>query len=84
MCVLWMPRFLPVFCHQVFDVHNLDMKAIALSFGFANPPKVNINIESHARSARNNKSYEKLKGKKKGHGFSAANPYGKSDTRQFK
>ena len=84
MCVLWMPRFLPVSCHQVFDVHNLDMKAIALSFGFASPPKVNINIESHARSARNNKSYEKLKGKKKGHGFSAANPYGKSDTRQFK
>ena len=69
---------------EVFDVHNLDMRAIALSFGFANPPKVNINIESHARSARNSKAYSKVnKGKKKGHAFSHDNPYGK-DTRQFK
>lgn len=33
-------------------MHSLDLKAVARSFGFAQPPRVNINIESKAAHTR--------------------------------
>ena len=37
---------------DTFNVHSLDLKAVARSFGFAQPPRVNINIESKAAHTR--------------------------------
>jgi len=37
---------------DVYNVHTLDLAMVAKSFGFATPPKVNINIESKAAKAR--------------------------------
>ena len=73
---------------DVFDVHALDLAAVAAAFGFAVPPRVDLNL-----SARGDKTQRRAKpGKgadaraKSGHAFSAANPYGKrakGDARQF-
>lgn len=73
-------------------------QAVAKSFGFTVPPRVNLNIESRASHAR--KAAKAAAGAKgssgggkaadyrrgTGHRFSAANPYGKreaGDSRQF-
>lgn len=73
---------------DTFNIHSLDLKAVAKSFGFTHPPRVNINIESKAAHTRKAKAtgagadYRR----KTGHNFSASNPYGKraeGDTRQF-
>jgi len=76
---------------DAFNVHSLDLKAVARSFGFSSPPKVNVNIESkaaHTRKARNNSSSEQgadyRRGPKSGgggghHGFSASTPYGRKN-----
>lgn len=37
---------------DTFNVHSLDLKAVARSFGFSTPPRVNINIESKAAHTR--------------------------------
>lgn len=37
---------------DTFNVHSLDLKAVARSFGFSAPPRVNINIESKAAHTR--------------------------------
>ena len=72
-------------------------QSIARSFGFAVPPRINLNIESkaaHARKAVRAKVGGGGGGGKAagdyrrgtGHTFSASNPYGKraaGDTRQF-
>lgn len=65
-------------------------QSIARSFGFAVPPRVNLNIESkasHARKAVRAKAGGGGGDKRgTGHSFSASNPYGKraaGDTRQF-
>ena len=76
---------------DTFNIHALDLAAVARSFGFTTPPRVNINIESRAAHTR-----KAIKGgtgagadyrrQKTGHGFSAQNPYGKraeGDRRQF-
>jgi len=68
-----------------FDVHRLDLAQVAKAFGFAHPPKVELNLK-HA--PRNKKAATKGKQKEKatGHQFSAANPYGQRETndkRQF-
>ncbi|PSC68006.1 ATP-dependent RNA helicase HAS1 [Micractinium conductrix] len=78
---------------DTFNVHSLDLKAVARSFGFSTPPRVNINIESkaaHTRKAQQaggggggSADYRRMKS---GHKFSASNPYGakqQGDTRQF-
>lgn len=73
---------------EIFNVHSLDLKAIAKSFGFQTPPRVNINIESksaHTRRASKAKGAD-YRRKKTGHAFSASNPYGQkseTDNRQF-
>ena len=72
---------------DIFDVHELDLQAVGMAFGFSTPPRVDL-----AFSARGNKRNAKKMNQKKGgkmssgHGFSASNPYGKrevSDRRQF-
>ncbi len=37
---------------DTFNVHSLDLKAVARSFGFSSPPRVNINLESKAANTR--------------------------------
>ncbi|KAG1680157.1 hypothetical protein FOA52_000270 [Chlamydomonas sp. UWO 241] len=73
---------------EIFNVHRLDLQAVARSFGFAAPPRVNLAIESrtsHTRKA-DKVSSKTADYRKTGHGFSAANSHGKrdaSDKRQF-
>ncbi|KAL3683442.1 hypothetical protein R1sor_001464 [Riccia sorocarpa] len=75
---------------DIFNVHRLDLQAVATSFGFNCPPKVNLNLDSNAakfRKQQGKPGEAKYKGKtKSGHGFTAGNPYGKraeNDKRQF-
>ncbi|XP_078442435.1 P-loop containing nucleoside triphosphate hydrolases superfamily protein [Wolffia australiana] len=67
---------------DVFNVHRLDVKAVAASFGFSSPPKVNLNIDSNASKFR--KKQRKVEGTR--NRISWSNPYGKTkgeDGRQF-
>ncbi|CAL5362491.1 unnamed protein product [Camellia sinensis] len=68
---------------DIFNVHRLDMQAVAASFCFTSPPKINLNIDSSASKFR--KKPRKVEGSR--HGFSESNPYGRQkggdDTRQF-
>lgn len=65
------------------------LQAVARSFGFAVPPRVNLNIESkaaHARKAAKTAAAGADYRRKTGHAFSASNPYGKraeGDKRQL-
>lgn len=74
---------------DTFNVHSLDLKAVARSFGFSTPPRVNINIESkaaHTRKAQKGAGGADYRRMKTGHKFSASNPYGQrqgGDKRQF-
>ncbi|KAF8064587.1 has1 [Scenedesmus sp. PABB004] len=81
---------------DIFNVHTLDLQAVAKSFGFSGPPRVSLNIESKAahgrRAAKGGAGaadYRRAKPKAargSGHAFSAANPYGvraAGDTRQL-
>ncbi|XP_068306054.1 DEAD-box ATP-dependent RNA helicase 51-like [Pyrus communis] len=66
---------------DIFNVHRLDLQAVAASFCFSNPPKVHLNLDS-------NKSKFKKKIRKEAgrNGFSESNPYGNrkgGDDRQF-
>ncbi|KAM7471174.1 hypothetical protein LguiA_009357 [Lonicera macranthoides] len=68
---------------DIFNVHRLDLQAVAASFCFSSPPKVSLNIDSSASKFR--KKPRKVEGSRR-HGFSENNPYGrkgKDDTRQF-
>ncbi|KAF3437307.1 hypothetical protein FNV43_RR20060 [Rhamnella rubrinervis] len=58
---------------DIFNVHRLDMQAVAASFCFSNPPKVNLNIDSSASKFR--KKMRKVEGSR--NGFSENNPYGR-------
>ncbi|KMZ62857.1 Atp-dependent RNA helicase [Zostera marina] len=57
---------------DIFNVHRLDVKAVSISFGFTNPPKVDLKIDSSA-----SKFKRKRKAEVSRHGFSENNPYGK-------
>ncbi|VAI29353.1 unnamed protein product [Triticum turgidum subsp. durum] len=59
---------------DIFNVHDLDMKAVAASFCFKNPPKVNLDLESSASKRRKTR---KVDGGARRHGINAANPYGR-------
>jgi len=75
---------------DIFNVHELDLQAVGLAFGFSTPPRVDLAFS--AKGLRRNQG-QKLKGKNaktrglsSGHEFSASNPYGKrqdGDSRQF-
>ncbi|KAG2306159.1 hypothetical protein Bca52824_025907 [Brassica carinata] len=56
---------------DIFNVHRLDLQAVALSFCFSSPPKVNLNIESGAGKVR------KARNQQARNGFSPYSPYGK-------
>ncbi|XP_017607910.2 DEAD-box ATP-dependent RNA helicase 51-like [Gossypium arboreum] len=66
-----------------FNVHRLDLQAVAVSFCFSCPPKVNLNIDSNASKSR--KKMRKVEGTR--NNFSESNPYGRqgseAETRQF-
>ena len=67
---------------DIFGVHHLDLKKVAASFCFNNPPKVNLDLES---SASRHRKMRKVDGGKR-HGISPSNPYGRrggDDRRQF-
>ena len=76
---------------DIFNVHELDLQAVGLAFGFTTPPRVDLAFSAKGGSKRHNGT--KLHGKSgknramsSGHGFSASNPYGKrekGDKRQF-
>jgi len=71
-----------------FDVHKLDLAAVAKSFGFAHPPKVELNLKHTPRVKKGVKGVKgsKMAEETTGHTFSANNPYGKreeNDKRQF-
>lgn len=51
-----------------------SQQAVAASFCFANPPKVNLNIDSSASKFRK----KTRKDERSRHGFSKSNPYGKN------
>ena len=72
---------------DIFDVHSLDLQAVSESFGFAVPPRVDLNLSHRGdkKTRRNPKKGDRRKGQS-GHAFSAANPYGTKsagDARQF-
>lgn len=48
---------------------------VAASFGFKNPPKVNLDLDS---SAAKHRKKRRVDGGKR-HGISASNPYGRKD-----
>ncbi|XP_009112613.1 DEAD-box ATP-dependent RNA helicase 51 [Brassica rapa] len=56
---------------DIFNVHRLDLQAVALSFCFSSPPKVHLNIESGAGKVR------KARNQQGRNGFSPYTPYGK-------
>ncbi|KAJ6964434.1 DEAD-box ATP-dependent RNA helicase 51-like [Populus alba x Populus x berolinensis] len=66
---------------DIFNVHRLDLQAVAASFCFSCPPKVNLNMESNASKFRKNTH----KGSR--NGFNESNPYGRQsdgdEKRQF-
>ena len=73
---------------DIFNVHELDLQAVARGFGFSVPPRVDVNLS--AKGAKKGRVKGKNQGKDKrfssGHKFSASNPYGKreaGDARQF-
>ncbi|KAK9671702.1 hypothetical protein RND81_12G048700 [Saponaria officinalis] len=64
---------------DVFNVHKLDLQAVAASFCFSCPPKIDLKIDSSASKFK--KKMRKVDGR-----FSSSNPYGKrndDDSRQF-
>ncbi|KAL6636740.1 hypothetical protein ACP70R_024312 [Stipagrostis hirtigluma subsp. patula] len=69
---------------DIFNVHQLNLKDVAASFCFRNPPKVNLDLESSASKHR--KKMRKVDGGKR-HGIGPSNPYGRKkdgdDKRQF-
>ena len=79
---------------HIFDVHKIDMAAVAKSFGFSTPPRVPTNLKTtgakvHARGGgggfgdRTKKTvHDKIKSQMNQGGhteFSANNPYGRRE-----
>ncbi|KAF5730243.1 DEAD-box ATP-dependent RNA helicase 51-like isoform X1 [Tripterygium wilfordii] len=68
---------------DIFNVHHLDLQAVAASFCFSGPPKINLHLDSSASKFR--KKTRKVEGTR--NGFSDGNPYGRQggedDKRQF-
>ncbi|PWZ44729.1 DEAD-box ATP-dependent RNA helicase 27 [Zea mays] len=67
---------------DIFDVHQLDLKKVAASFCFKNPPKVNLDLGS---SSSKHRKMRKADGANR-HGIGPSTPYGRSgryDPRQL-
>ncbi|KAG7352973.1 DEAD/DEAH box helicase domain protein [Nitzschia inconspicua] len=72
---------------EIYNVHELDLQAVGLAFGFSTPPRVDLAFSARGdkRIVKKNKSKQQQRGSS-GHSFSASNPYGKRETgdnRQF-
>jgi ATP-dependent RNA helicase DDX18/HAS1 len=70
---------------DIFNVHELDLAGVATAFGFATPPRVDLNFSPKGRKQQAGNARDKQK-QSSGHAFSAENPYGKKaegDRRQF-
>ncbi|AQK39424.1 Putative DEAD-box ATP-dependent RNA helicase family protein [Zea mays] len=59
---------------DIFDVHQLDLKKVAASFCFKNPPKVNLDLDS---SSSKHRKMRKADGANR-HGIGPSTPYGRS------
>lgn len=71
---------------DIFNVHELDLQAVGLAFGFTSPPRVDLALGKDKRKKKRMEGKKKRMGRSTGHAFSADNPYGKrssSDKRQF-
>ena len=75
---------------DIFNVHELDLRSVALAFGFSSPPRVDVSFAVKGERRHNGQKLKgggaNSKGASNGHKFSASNPYGKrekSDRRQF-
>jgi ATP-dependent RNA helicase DDX18/HAS1 len=81
---------------DIFNVHELDLQAVGVAFGFTSPPRVDLALGKDKNSKQRGRqqyggNQNNPKGKKgmmagTGHAFSASNPYGKrgsGDQRQF-
>jgi ATP-dependent RNA helicase DDX18/HAS1 len=76
---------------DIFNVHELDLQAVGIAFGFTSPPRVDIALGSHKsdktsarRKSKHVTGVAEMSSKKKHHlaastgrVFSADNPYGK-------
>ncbi|KAK9091128.1 hypothetical protein Sjap_024305 [Stephania japonica] len=58
---------------DIFNVHQLDLQAVAASFCFSNPPKIHLNIDSSASKFRKKRRVDQSR-----HGISESNPYGRA------
>ncbi|KAL3512308.1 hypothetical protein ACH5RR_025025 [Cinchona calisaya] len=66
---------------DIFNVHRLDLQAVAASFCFSSPSKGNLNIDSNV-----SKFWKKMRVEGTRNGFSGSNPYGrksKDDLQRF-
>jgi len=73
---------------EIYNVHELDLQAVGLAFGFTTPPRVDLAFSARGdkRNVKRTNKNAKQKRLGSGHGFSASNPYGKreaGDKRQF-
>jgi len=75
---------------DIFNVHELDLQAVASAFGFTTPPRVDVAFnakgDKQSRKQGQKKHDPKTQGMSNGHTFSANNPYGarsSADKRQF-
>jgi ATP-dependent RNA helicase DDX18/HAS1 len=66
---------------EIFDVNQLDLQKIAVSFGLNAPPRVNLNVKVQGRTVRKNKLKEQL-GKRAKPGFNRR-PEGGQEGRQY-
>ncbi|KAL0397759.1 UNVERIFIED_CONTAM: DEAD-box ATP-dependent RNA helicase 27 [Sesamum calycinum] len=64
---------------DIFNVHRLDLQAVAAKFGFSCPPKVNLPIGSNSSKFR--KKVPRVEGNRR-HGFNISNPYGRECSNQ--
>ncbi|KAL5731146.1 RNA helicase [Ranunculus cassubicifolius] len=58
---------------DIFNVHRLDLQAVATSFCFDSPPKISLSLDSGASKSRKQPRKE---GSRR-HGINESNPYGK-------
>ena len=71
---------------EIFNVHELDLQAVGLAFGFTTPPRVDLAFSARGDKRNVKKNMNKKSKLSSGHSFSASNPYGKresGDGRQF-
>lgn len=71
---------------EIFNVHELDLQALGLAFGFTTPPRVDLAFSARGDKRNAKKANNSKRKVSSGHDFGASNPYGKrskNDQRQF-